>query len=88
MKTWDSVKKNIKSLTDDENRELDLVVEIVSQIIARRVELGISQRELAEKSGVKQSAIARLESFKVTPQIDTIAKIIKPLGLKITLIAA
>ncbi|MCG8502328.1 MAG: hypothetical protein MJB12_18245 [Firmicutes bacterium] len=35
---------------------------------------------------MKQSAIARLESMKVTPQLDTPSKIIKPLGLGIQLI--
>jgi len=32
-----------------------------------REEKGLSQRELAEISGIKQPAIARLESMKATP---------------------
>lgn len=31
-------------------------------------------------SGIKQSAIARLESMRTTPQIDTLLKILNPLG--------
>ena len=83
MKTWDDVKKNISSLTDAENDEIDMMVDIVTQIVSRRAELGISQRELAKKSGLKQAAIARLESMKAVPQIDTLSKVLKPLGLKL-----
>jgi len=49
-------------------------------MIEAREEKGLSQRELAEISGVKQPAIARLESLKATPQIDTLFKVLYPLG--------
>ncbi|MCG8482045.1 MAG: helix-turn-helix transcriptional regulator [Clostridia bacterium] len=83
MKRWNDVKKNICSLTDAENEELDMLVEIIVQIKSRRTDLGISQRELAEISGLKQAAIARLEAMGAVPQIDTLAKVLKPLGLKL-----
>ena len=38
-------------------------------------------------AGVKQSAIARLESMKSTPQIDTLFKILKPLGYTLTIVS-
>ena len=46
---------------------------------------GYSQRELAELSGVKQPAIARMESLKSTPQIDTLLKILAPLGYTLSI---
>lgn len=49
-------------------------------MIEVREKKGYSQRELAELSGVKQPAIARMESFKSTPQVDTLLKILAPLG--------
>jgi len=36
---------------------------------------GITQQELAQMAGVKQSAIARLESMKAAPQIDTLKEL-------------
>jgi len=36
-------------------------------------------------SGLKQPAIARLESMKSTPQIDTLFKILHPLGYTLTI---
>jgi len=83
LKTWAEVNNNIRSLTEEENRELDIMVELVAKIITRRNELGITQRDLAEMSGVKQSAIARLEKLNATPRLDTLLKLLSPLNLKI-----
>ena len=62
---------------------------LIGKVIEAREEKGLSQRELAELSGVRQPAIARLESMRVTPQIDTLFRILAPLGytLSITPIA-
>jgi DNA-binding XRE family transcriptional regulator len=48
---------------------------IADQVSARRAELGLSQRELAELTGTTQSAIARLEAGGRPPRIDTLLKI-------------
>lgn len=87
MKKWSDVRENIQALSEFEKEQIDLAAELVAQIINRRAELGLTQRQLAEKAGVKQSAIARLESQAVVPRIDTLYKLLRPLGLKIKLIA-
>lgn len=48
---------------------------VVAQVVARRVELGLSQRELADLCGTTQSAIARFESATRPPKLDTLAGI-------------
>lgn len=48
---------------------------IAAQITARRVELGVSQAQLAELCGTTQSAIARLERGERPPRIDTLLRI-------------
>ena len=40
----------------------------------------------AKAAGVKQSAIARLESLKATPQIDTLFKVLTPMGYKLAIV--
>lgn len=42
---------------------------------------GLSQTQLAELSGTKQPAIARLESGRVMPRIDLLQKIAKALDM-------
>ena len=56
---------------------------IISTIKFRRIEKNISQQELANRVGLKQSAIARIESNKIMPKIDTILLLSKALGLKL-----
>jgi transcriptional regulator with XRE-family HTH domain len=46
---------------------------------------GFSQRELAMRSGIPQPAIARIESGRSTPRLDTIASLLRACGLKIGL---
>ena len=48
---------------------------IAGQVAERRVARGLSQRDLAERVGTTQSAIARLESGGRPPRIDTLLRI-------------
>lgn len=63
--------------------EMEEIAAIVSAMIERRTTLGISQRMLADRCGLPQSSVARIESFKTTPKIDTLLKLMQPLGLKL-----
>ena len=56
---------------------------IISSFIYRRKEKGFSQKDLADLTGLKQSAIARIESMKLYPRIDTIILIARALDLQI-----
>jgi len=84
VKTWNDYKKYVKE-TDPQARadieEAEQIAEIVSELIKQRNALGISQRELADLCGMPQSSVARIESFKTTPNLDTLIKIMQPLGL-------
>ena len=90
MKTWQEYKNHVKSI-DEDNRilmeEIDELTNIVSAMIDKRTALGITQRELAQLCGLPQSSIARIESGKTTPKLDTLLKIIHPLGLKLKLVS-
>jgi ribosome-binding protein aMBF1 (putative translation factor) len=83
---WDDVKNSMKSLTEEEKTEIDLISDIIIQIIKKRQELGISQRDLEKLTGIKQEAICRIETKKNTPQLDTLIKLMKPLGLKLSVV--
>ncbi len=78
---------NDDSRVSPEMREkVDFEVALIGKMIEAREKKGISQRKLAELSGVKQPAIARLESMKATPQIDTILKLLVPLGYTLKIV--
>lgn len=54
---------------------------------AWREYFGISQTELAERAGMKQPALARIEAGTVIPRRTTIAKLAKAMGLDISQLA-
>ena len=56
-----------------------LFAQIADDVAARRVQQGLSQRELAELTGTTQSAIARLERGGRPPRIDTLLRIAEAL---------
>lgn len=91
MKTWDEYKNHVKVINDEERRNMEEIEEmttIVSSIIKRRQELGISQRSLAERCGIPQSSIARIETLKTTPKLDTLIKLLQALDLKLQVAVA
>ncbi|MDO4395875.1 MAG: helix-turn-helix transcriptional regulator [Clostridia bacterium] len=87
MRTWNDYKEHVKNTDTDlrkDMEEIEAISSIVGAMIEQRNALGISQRELAEMCGVPQSSVARIESYKTTPKIDTLLKLFRPLGLTLT----
>lgn len=87
MKTWSEYKEYVKG-TDATGRkdieEIESIAEIVSAIVKQRNALGISQRKLATMCGIPQSSVARIESYKTIPNLNTLLKILQPLGIRLT----
>lgn len=80
MRTWEDYKNHVKAINEEERRnmeEIEEVSEIVSSIIQRRQELGTSQRDLAARCGIPQSSVARIETLKTTPKLDTLIKLMQ-----------
>lgn len=46
-----------------------------------RKRAGLTQRELAERAGTTQSAIARIETGRSTPTLDTVLRMLRLCGL-------
>lgn len=77
-RSWDEVEAEL--FTPEEIAESNLRVALIGELIKARQEKGISQKKLEELSGVKQPVIARMEKGTTSPQIDTILKVLAPLG--------
>ena len=84
MRDFDDILK--ESLKDPEFKKeydaLELEYSIIAQVIKKRLDRGLSQKQLAEKIGTKQSAISRLEGGNISPSIAFLEKVSKALGGK------
>ena len=86
MRTWKKFKSNIKKNNELAARdivEMEEMADIVSKICKKREEMGITQRELAKLCNVPQSTVARIETYKTSPTLETLIKITRELGLKV-----
>jgi len=54
--------------------------EAIRAVIAARLASNMTQKELAQKTGIRQSNISRIESGASSPTIDTLARIAAGLG--------
>jgi len=57
--------------------------EIIEAIIRKRLERGMSQKQLADKMGTKQSALSRLESGTYNPSLAFLKKVATALGTSV-----
>ena len=48
-----------------------------------RKRAGLTQRELAERAGTTQSAVARLESGRTSPSFDSVLRLIRLCGFRL-----
>ena len=81
----DSFKELIKDRKDlkDIVEGFDPVYELRKKILILRLDEGLSQEELANKAGMKQSVISRIENGESEPRIETVNRIAKALDRKV-----
>ena len=58
----------------------DMEYELITEYIKLRKDACLSQQDIAEKSNLIRTTVARIENQMNSPQIKTMLKILKPLG--------
>ena len=64
--------------------DLELEFKLISAILDQRIRKGVTQKQLAEMVGTKQSAIARFETGQANPTLAFVQKLSEALDLKLT----
>lgn len=88
MKTLDEYKEYVKAtdpIAAKEIEEAERTAHIITAAIKQRKALGLSQRDLAELCDIPQSSVARFESCRNSPNLNTLLKILGQLGLSFTI---
>ena len=57
--------------------------EVMRAIIGARIESNMTQKELAEKTGIRQSNISRIENGTSSPTVDTLQRLAAGMGKKL-----
>ena len=57
--------------------------QVAREIIKARIEKNMTQQELAEKTGMRQSNISRIENGSCSPTVETLSIIAEGLGKKL-----
>ena len=79
---------NDNDYVSEEDREIiNLEVKLIGKMIEAREKQGLTQRDLAKISGVKQPFLVRLQPPRSTPQLDTLLKVLIPLGYSLEIIS-
>lgn len=87
MKSYQNLKKELlkDKQVAKEYMRLAPRYRIISELIDARIKNGFTQKELADKVGAKQSAIARLESGNINPTLEFLDKIASGMGCKLSI---
>ena len=77
---------NDEAFGEEQKARIDFEVALIGKLIEAREARGLSQKQLADMCGLKQSAIARLEKMGATPKINTLIRVLQPLGYKLDIV--
>lgn len=59
---------------------------VARALVDARASLGLSQAEVGERAGTKQSRVSEIESLRGNPRFDTLDRIARVLGLMVALV--
>ena len=79
----------VEKLKDPEFRkewnELEPEFQLIKAMLQGREEQNLSQRQLADRTGVTQSDISKIESGEANPTLETLKKLAKGLGMNLSI---
>lgn len=77
--TWNDIEKSL-NFTPEEESAIQLEVDLIQATINAREKSNLSQRDLSKICGLKQPVIARIESRACSPKVETLLKMLLPMG--------
>lgn len=75
-----------KHYTDEEIQESKFRAKYICMLADLRNEKKITQKQLEELSGIKQPMITRIENGECIPRVDTLLRLLAPMGLTLNIV--
>ena len=85
MKNWKDVRKEL-DLSEEDEKIIAMEKALIDTMVTIREEQGLSQTALSEKCNIKQPAIARMEKNVHSPQLNSLLKVLAPLGYTLEIV--
>ncbi len=83
-------KKELKTKTEEEIKHdeylRDLEKEVIRQVVEARKSQHLSQRVVGERAGIIRETVAKIENNLNSPQINTLIKLLEPIGFTLGVI--
>ena len=86
MVTWKNLRNEL-TITKEDEQMIEFEKELIMTLVRIREEKGLTQAQMAELCGVSQPTIARMERSTHSPQLDSLFKILVPLGYTLQIVA-
>lgn len=83
FRTWKNLKAKLDYKNDYEKKVISEMARLVVDIIKRRKALGLTQSEVAQRAGITQAQVARLETSSSVPSMETVIKVAIALDLTV-----
>jgi DNA-binding XRE family transcriptional regulator len=87
--TWQDLENDLLAkghITIEDIAESQARADIICALINARKENKMSQRKLEELTGVRTATIQRVENGQNSPSVDTMLKILAPMGMTLAVI--
>lgn len=78
--------ETVENYVKNEKFLLDQEYNIITDLVKIRDIKGVSQKRLSEIVEISQPSLARLESKRISPGIDTMIKLLAPLGYTLAVV--
>lgn len=83
--TWKELRSELNLSVEDE-KIIEIEKEIIKTLVNIRERRGLTQAQLADICEVKQPVIARMEKAVHSPRIDSLLKVLMPLGYTLQIV--
>ena len=78
-KAWKELREEL-NISAEEESLIKLEKDLIKTMVKIREEKGVTQAQLAELCHVKQPVIARMEAGTHSPRVDSLLKVLVPMG--------
>jgi predicted transcriptional regulator len=88
MKNWTTIREELLRHPEvkREYDKLEPEYNLAESLIQARIDKKLTQKELAEKAGISQVMVSRLESGITNPTVGTVTRVASVLGKKLKLV--